>query len=103
MNERKCPNCGNTHFYAHQLLRMDVIVDTDGEFEESIQESGNMAIYDAEKPYGPFVCTRCGAEFDKIEDINGPFVKREKIFNLLDINYGHTCDSIIIKNTTEQT
>lgn len=58
----KC-KCGNTTFYGHQEVRMQVIVDEDGDFvanKEDIAES----IYEAGDPYGNFICTNCGQLFD---------------------------------------
>ena len=45
--------CGNDKFYAHQLVRLDVIVDEDGTFDRNMYDNAEAAIYDAEKPYGP--------------------------------------------------
>ena len=60
-----CPFCNNDQFYAHQMVRMDVIVDSDGDFLCNDGEP-DVAIYDADKPYGPFTCTRCGAIFENL-------------------------------------
>ena len=58
--------CGNDHFYAHQIVRVDVIVDADGCFEDNATDRLESSIYDAEKPYGPFTCTSCGREYDEL-------------------------------------
>lgn len=60
----RCPKCGGNRFIAHQLVRMDVIVDGNNYFQESV-EGG---IYDAETPYGPYTCTKCGYETDELID-----------------------------------
>ena len=57
----KCPHCNNERFIAHQLVRMDVVVDGNNSFLEQKD------IYDSEKPYGPYSCTECGYEFDELE------------------------------------
>lgn len=101
MNERICPNCGNNHFFAHQVCRMDVIVDSDGQFESNLNNA-EQSIYDSEPPYGHFVCTKCGAEFEDVEDMDRPYQKRQEIFYLLDKDHGYICASILIKNSTEQ-
>lgn len=59
----KC-KCGNDKFYAHQVLRVDVITDEFGDFEENLYDDLKGCIYDAEAPYGPFICTQCGAEYE---------------------------------------
>ena len=59
--------CGNDHFYGHQIIRADVIVDADGSFEENITNRLEDSIYDAERPYGPFTCTSCGKEYEELE------------------------------------
>ena len=65
----KCKKCGNNKFYAHQLCRMDVIVDENGEFEDNVHpEAMGQDIYDSGKPYGPFTCTKCGWEYEKDEE-----------------------------------
>ncbi len=58
----KCPICGGNRFIAHQLVRMDIVVDGDNNFESNI-EGG---IYDSETPYGPYTCTNCGNEIDEL-------------------------------------
>ena len=62
-SSRKC-RCGNDSFFAHQLMRHDVIVDAGGVF---LKDQG---VYDAEHPYGPFACTECGAEYDELEELD---------------------------------
>lgn len=61
----KC-TCGNNCFYAHQMVRLEVIVDEDGGFESDINGDVAQNIYDHEKPYGPFVCTKCGREYEEL-------------------------------------
>ena len=64
----KCTKCGNTRFYAHQICRMDVIVNEYGSFEGNVNpEAMAQDIYDCEPPYGPFTCTNCGEEYDELE------------------------------------
>lgn len=58
----KCPICGGNRWIAHQLVRMDVIVDGENNYEESV-EGG---IYDSETPYGPYTCTNCNYETDEL-------------------------------------
>lgn len=58
--------CGCARFIGHQLIRADVVVDGNGEFLENCDPSLEAAIYDAEKPYGPFTCTACGKEYEEL-------------------------------------
>lgn len=55
-----CPKCGARRFIAHQVVRMDVIVDGDNNWEESGK------IYDSETPYGPYECENCGWQTDEL-------------------------------------
>ena len=57
--------CGNNRFYAHQLVRLDVVVDENCAFDSNLYDNAEAAIYDAEKPYGPFTCTVCNREYDE--------------------------------------
>lgn len=61
----KC-KCGCNRFYGHQIVRMDVICDEYGNFDSDITEGLESAIYDSEKPYGPFTCVECGEEYDEL-------------------------------------
>lgn len=60
----RCKHCNGERFTAHQVCRLDVIVDGTGEFLENAHKDAAQAIYDAETPYGPFQCCGCGAEYD---------------------------------------
>lgn len=57
--------CGNDSFFAHQLVRMDVIVDSSNQFMDNIKPA-ETAIYDSETPYGPYTCTLCGKEYEEL-------------------------------------
>lgn len=56
----KCTKCGNGRFYASQRCYHDIVVDANGEWIEDI------AISDAEKPYGPYICTECDESFEEL-------------------------------------
>ena len=59
--------CGNDRFHANQVCYHEIIVDEWGDFEkndDSVYEDG---IYDADTPHGPYICTKCGAEYDSLE------------------------------------
>ncbi len=60
----KCKFCGSEEFVAHQVVHMDVLVDGDGNFIDNLS-GGAANIYASEKPFGPFTCSRCGAEYDE--------------------------------------
>lgn len=65
---RVCPHCGNNHFMAHQVVRMDVMVDGDNNFEDAGE------IYDSEKPYGPYTCTKCNREYDDLAELKRIYI-----------------------------
>lgn len=87
-----CKYCGSDKFTAHQICRMDIIVDGSGDFLGNISDDIASDIYDHEQPYGPFQCCGCGAEYDgdNIENAveisgpapNWPVPKVEKSHNL---------------------
>lgn len=59
--------CGCNRFYAHQVVRIDIICNEYGEFDDNIYKDDiEASIYDAERPYGPFQCVECGAEYDEL-------------------------------------
>ena len=67
--------CGNDQFYAHQIVRTDVIVNGNNVFESnplSMNRDTGMveeffSIYDSEPPYGPYECTVCGREYEELK------------------------------------
>lgn len=67
-NMRKC-TCGNDKFYAHQACYLDVIVDGDNHFEDNAMKTAEESVYESDDPYGPYTCTKCGKEYDEVEDI----------------------------------
>lgn len=60
---RRC-TCGNSMFYANQLCYHDVIVNSDNIFERNIE------ISEAESPYGTYCCTKCGAEYENLSELD---------------------------------
>ena len=61
-NDKKC-RCGNDQFIAHQIARHDIIVNANGNYQK------DLGVYDAEDPYGPFTCTKCGSEYNELHDL----------------------------------
>lgn len=59
-----CEKCGCTEFVGHQLCYMDIIVDGDKNFIDSVSEDASADIYEVEDIYGPYTCRNCGAEYD---------------------------------------
>lgn len=59
--------CGNDKFFGHQLLRADIIVSENGEFDANIGDNLESNIYDSETPYGPFECTKCGKVYESLK------------------------------------
>ena len=60
-----CPKCGGRTIYAHQLVRMDIVVDGDNDFEDEVPNG----VYDAETPYGPYECVNCGYTLDDLSTL----------------------------------
>jgi hypothetical protein len=62
----KC-KCGCNEFYAHQIARVDIIVDGDNQFiQNTCEPEGALSVFDSETPYGPYACKACGEEYDEI-------------------------------------
>lgn len=86
---RRC-KCGCTRFYAHQVCRADIIVDQDNNFMGDL--NGHISVYDAEEPYGPYTCEKCGAEYDSLDDLpdgdtySMPEEKSKKLYVFLKFN-----------------
>ena len=56
-------DCGHNEFNGQQLLRVEVIVDQDGQFlRNQCFDLVDMVVYDADDPFGPFTCAKCGKE-----------------------------------------
>ena len=65
----ECTHCGNKEFNAHQVCRMDVVVDGDNNWVSNPGGADSAAsIYDSENPFGPYTCTDCGKEYDELQD-----------------------------------
>ena len=63
----KCA-CGSHGFYANQIVRVEIIVDEHGEFLCNREGGLERNIYDAETPFGPYICVRCGKEYNELEE-----------------------------------
>jgi|GEM_PF-1932670 len=61
-NKKRC-KCSHDRFSAHQRCYHNIIVDSDNSFVD------NVDIYDSEKPYGPYSCEKCGAEYDDLDNL----------------------------------
>ena len=55
--------CGSDIFFGHQIARHDIIVNGANNYQE------DKGIYDAEEPYGPYTCVRCGALYEGLEEL----------------------------------
>lgn len=64
---KACRKCGCTVFAAHQICRLDVIVDGDNNWEGNAGETTQDSIYDSEKPYGPYTCLNCCEEYAELD------------------------------------
>lgn len=63
-----CKNCGNDKFYAMQALDATVVVDENGEFYRNLDSGLENAVMSAERPRGPYTCTRCGQVYQSDAD-----------------------------------
>lgn len=69
MEMHYCPKCHGTKFYAHQMCRLDIIVDGNNIFYSGTSSDTASDIYDAETPYGPYTCVTCHTEYDTLEEL----------------------------------
>lgn len=89
----KCKKCGNDTFIAHQLCRMDIMVDESGEFLRNLAGGAEMNIYDAEHPYGPFTCSKCGAQYDELTDTPNTEEQTEPAYAVFNITRIRACEN----------
>ena len=65
--------CGSGTFNATQVCYVDVIVDGENNFIRDLygDDDGRDEdpVYDAEDPYGPYTCTKCGAEYNELNEL----------------------------------
>lgn len=64
----RCPFCRSKRFIGHQIVRTEVYVGEDGDFDGNLPDGLEAHIYDSERPYGPFICDKCGHEFDELPE-----------------------------------
>lgn len=57
--------CGSQRFIANQICRHEVLVDQKGNWMKDLPAG----IYDAENPYGPFICRSCGRSYDGLHQL----------------------------------
>lgn len=65
---RICHKCDNGEFSAHQVCRVDIVVDRTNTFLANGGNGLEDSVYDSGTPYGPYVCTRCGKEYEELTD-----------------------------------
>lgn len=83
MTEKRmvCAQCGCGEFVARQVLHCDIVVDgygsfvrndIDPELEKKVEEAAPgvsvVSIYEHGRPFGPFECVNCHAEYDELSD-----------------------------------
>ncbi len=64
----RCKCCGNDRFIGRQIIYADVAVDGNEAFVENLFGGLESHIYDSGKPYGPFTCVKCGAEYEELSE-----------------------------------
>ena len=68
-NEEETPNgphctvCFNDYFFAYQKRHQSVVITGQGYWERDLPENESGAFY------GPFNCTKCGMEYDDLDDL----------------------------------
>lgn len=70
---RVCTKCKGTTFSAHMLQRRYVVVDSCNNWIEDEE------CYDSEKPYGPYTCRKCGAEYDSLDELEEEMMKTDPL------------------------
>lgn len=64
----KCKICGNEEFNCHQILHMDIVCDGNGTVLRPLKEPFMASCYESESPFGPFTCSKCGANYEELTD-----------------------------------
>lgn len=62
-NAAECCICGNTKFFASQICYHDIIVDSNNNFLEDV------VISESESPHGNYCCTKCGKEYEDLDEL----------------------------------
>lgn len=60
IDELSCQKCGGVEFEGHQVQHHSVLVDKHGAWVEDIE------CYEADRPFGPFYCRKCGAVYPEL-------------------------------------
>lgn len=55
--------CGNQEFFATQRVYETCKVTEENDWIETLSTD------EADKPYGPYVCTKCNREYDELSDL----------------------------------
>jgi len=64
--------CGNMKFSASQVCYHDIIVNSDNTFDRDV------GIGEAERPYGTYTCTKCGATYEDLDDLDDLPINKEE-------------------------
>ena len=68
---KTCPDCGGVEFSASQKCYCNIIVDGENDFLRNDSKDDSVNILEADKPYGPYQCLICRAEFESLcEDLD---------------------------------
>lgn len=66
VEHKSCPKCGCDRFIGSQRVYMNVICTPNGDYHENISDNVKSNIFEADKPYGPFICEKCGTEYETL-------------------------------------
>ena len=80
VDNESCANCGSKEFSANQIVRVNVVVDSQNNFLRNSSDTLENSVYDADNPFGPYSCINCGEEYD---DLDAIFNNLDVVFNLL--------------------
>ena len=67
--EPRCLGCGNKEFVAHQVCRVNVIVDANNMFLCNDGDDFGGAVYESNDPFGPYICTKCNRKYDDLSEL----------------------------------
>lgn len=67
-DKKACLHCGHNKFSANQCVRVNIVVDSDGQFLSNREENMENAVYDSEDPYGSFSCLNCDIDYEDITE-----------------------------------
>lgn len=89
----KCKCCGNSSFTARQEVSINIHVDGNNRFLNYHQGDAENSVFTAATPHGPYVCTKCGAEYESLIEGSEPTARPGKDWQKKNAKYVKKMDN----------